>query len=247
MPFVFRPFRKRRQWRGLGILLLEFVVLIAGVFLGLQAQDWAEQRTDRARERQYLARVAADFDDILEESRICLGIYDGSIEAIERVRGTLDDISAGRIDEVPQDFDQSLLRITAGTMPPGRSSAYVEMISAGELRLIRNDPLRASLVRYDQQTIANRVIWRTLRDSLTPFMPIVLRYIDVRNDHQSVIVSALEVNEFAADPEARVALRAFIATATNSHQLCERQAALARLVVEALPGEGSRVVAVAPD
>ena len=65
--------------------------------------------------------------------------------------------------------------MTAGTMPPGRSSAYVEMLSTGALRLIRADELRGALVDYDEAALENRDIWLSLRDSLTPVMPTWLR------------------------------------------------------------------------
>src|SRR4051812_40063961 len=48
---------KKEHWTAIAI---DFVVVILGVFIGLQANNWNEARNDRTRERTYLERLRAD-------------------------------------------------------------------------------------------------------------------------------------------------------------------------------------------
>jgi hypothetical protein len=41
---------------------LDFVIVVAGVFLGLQVQEWSKQQDDHQRERQIVADMLADLE-----------------------------------------------------------------------------------------------------------------------------------------------------------------------------------------
>ena len=48
-------------------LVLELVVVVVGIFLGLQVDSWNDARKDRVFEQQYLASLKADFQADIEE------------------------------------------------------------------------------------------------------------------------------------------------------------------------------------
>lgn len=48
---------KEQNWTT---ILIEFVLLVAGVFLGIQAANWNEERTERALVRGHLTEIAQD-------------------------------------------------------------------------------------------------------------------------------------------------------------------------------------------
>ena len=43
-------------------VLVEVLIVVVGIFLGLQVDDWNEARKDRAEESTYLARLVDDLD-----------------------------------------------------------------------------------------------------------------------------------------------------------------------------------------
>ncbi|MCM2313369.1 MAG: hypothetical protein NDI84_18420, partial [Steroidobacteraceae bacterium] len=60
---------RKQDWLAVAI---EFLIVVAGIFVGLQVTDWNERRQLRARELNYLermaedlARMGAEFDQIL--------------------------------------------------------------------------------------------------------------------------------------------------------------------------------------
>ena len=52
---------KQQNWTAIAI---EFVLLVAGVFLGIQVANWNETRREHALEAEYIARLQRDFGAI---------------------------------------------------------------------------------------------------------------------------------------------------------------------------------------
>jgi len=48
---------RKQHWTG---VFIELVIVVLGVFIGLQASNWNEQRQDRGLEKQYLQRLHVD-------------------------------------------------------------------------------------------------------------------------------------------------------------------------------------------
>lgn len=48
----------RQDWTTITV---EFVLLVCGVFFGIQAANWNEQRRERALEAEYIERLQRDF------------------------------------------------------------------------------------------------------------------------------------------------------------------------------------------
>lgn len=130
---------------------LDFIIVVGGVFVGLQAQEWSERRDAAARARSLEARLAADFEGLVE--RIASGVDRSDAYA-----------SAGRevyvilkSDDPPPELEAfGALLNAAGSGHPaaGGSPTYAEMLSTGGLELLEDTELRAALVEYD--VIANQ-------------------------------------------------------------------------------------------
>lgn len=58
---------RKQEWSVLGI---EFVVVVVGIFLGLQVDGWNEARKERRAEGVYLERLAADMDEMIEANAV---------------------------------------------------------------------------------------------------------------------------------------------------------------------------------
>ena len=53
-----------RDW---GTVFIEVLILVVGIFLALQVDDWNEQRKERIRESRYLDRLYADLERDIRE------------------------------------------------------------------------------------------------------------------------------------------------------------------------------------
>ncbi|HKI75000.1 MAG TPA: hypothetical protein VJ998_10165 [Pseudomonadales bacterium] len=56
---------RKQHWTG---VFIELVIVVLGVFIGLQVQDWNQARQDRALEHQYLERLHEDVGESIEQA-----------------------------------------------------------------------------------------------------------------------------------------------------------------------------------
>jgi hypothetical protein len=148
-----------QNWAAIAI---EFVLLVAGVFLGMQAANWNAARLERSLEAKYLSRLAEDVrGDIVE------------IDEISRVSGqrmaALDYLlrSATGAD-LPTGFDSARGRIAILEVPPydandtktigialfilttldGNRLAYDTLVNNDGIGVIRDDKLVHAIQSY---------------------------------------------------------------------------------------------------
>jgi hypothetical protein len=127
-------------------VIIELVVVVAGVFIALQVSNWNDSRKETALGRQYLGRLrdelAQDVQDLRSISMFWtrVGEYGkGALAYAEK--GVLVDDSA---------WKTLLAYYQASQVWPYRKPdvTFEEIRSSGDLRLIRNAELRARISRH---------------------------------------------------------------------------------------------------
>lgn len=134
---------KKQEWTAIAI---DFVIVVVGVFIGVQAANWNEARADAARAHSYLERIKGDLEADLAN-------YDNRMRFWARVsqygRTGLDHADAGRTPGRTQ-WQLLLAYFQASQVAEFLTTrtTYDELKSASELRLIPNLDLRNALARY---------------------------------------------------------------------------------------------------
>ena len=150
---------KAQNWFAVGI---DFVIVVIGVFVGIQVSNWNEARVEQAVADRHLREIAADLREHLDYHdrlygsavrRIAAANY--LLEASGRslppgdLEVSLTIFEAPDIPRVPDDeLDRilgwlNLVRVTVSTR-----NGYESLISSGNLGLIRNRELARDLQRY---------------------------------------------------------------------------------------------------
>ncbi len=136
---VIAHFRKQ-EWTAIAI---DFVIVVAGVFVGLQVNTWNEARGERAKEFGYLVRLHEDLTR--------------SIATIDRTVGMLERQSAGQTVflgalarcAVPSgaggDIDYAISTLGYINAPIFSSRTYDELTSSGSFDVIESDKIRTGL------------------------------------------------------------------------------------------------------
>lgn len=209
----------------------DFAVVVLGVFLGLQAQGWAEHRADRAQEARFLSRLASDFDAISQEAEHCVGVYRRAGDSARRVAESLAAMRSGDAAPPPA-FRADLIALTETTFAPGRSVAFIEMLSSGELDLIRSETLRTALVQYDQRSTENRESWRAIFNMNAPLFPHLYGSVELAAGDSAgeLSVTNFDAQGMARDDNIAVLLNMVQASAANMELLCSFQLDDARRV-----------------
>lgn len=153
---------KQQEWTAVAI---ELVIVVLGVYIGLQASNWNAERADRSREAMTLAGIARDVRGDIAE-----------IDEISRV-STLRLSALGYLLEnaggapLPTGFDSARGRISIEPAPPyaadnpntigvalfilttldGNRLTYDTMVNTGGIGVIRDDALLREIQSYYSQ------------------------------------------------------------------------------------------------
>ncbi|HSQ98985.1 MAG TPA: hypothetical protein VLM36_03620 [Sphingomicrobium sp.] len=133
---------QRQDWAAVAIDLL---IVIIGVFLGIQASNWNDTRKDRQLAGEYLGRIAGDLRYDIDQLRQREEFWRASSEAGDRALHFAED---GRVDG--NDWNTLLDFYEAGQIwnYEINDGTYREMLSAGRLDLLRDNRLKADLSDY---------------------------------------------------------------------------------------------------
>lgn len=143
-------------------VVIDFVIVVVGVFVGLQAQQWAENQADRKRESEYLLALAKDIREDIAHIEKALNV--------ERARmSTLDHLLREATGAaLPDGFNSARGRVIVEPFPPyaeddpydtaytlfiydsmiAHKAAYETIINTGGLELIRDAALLREIQDY---------------------------------------------------------------------------------------------------
>ncbi|MGP1275808.1 MAG: hypothetical protein ACQRW7_10345 [Caulobacterales bacterium] len=136
-------------------VVLEFVIVIAGVVIGFQINAWNEARGERARERVYLAQLIMDLEADAWIGQTGAGSADQVDAAANRL---LTVIEGGSGADAVSDAALIVSVPFAGYayLPLATDATYEEMISTGALSLVRDSELKRALASYYSRNQASR-------------------------------------------------------------------------------------------
>ena len=133
---------RKQDW---STAILELVILVIGIYIGLQVDDWVGEREDRQTETAYLELLARDVAELQQQVDAQHAFENDKVLVGARAYKLLtsNDPSAHRV-ELGQLLSALSFRRTLNLV----SATYEQMVNAGHLQLIRNRELRDMLVRY---------------------------------------------------------------------------------------------------
>jgi hypothetical protein len=131
---------KTQNWTAVA---LDFVIVVTGVFIGIQVSNWNDVRREQALEREYLERLSSDIqlsarraEDNMVSHMQQIAWQSVMLEALESC--TLD-------DETRSDFARGVIRIGQFEAPSLVRGVMDELQSTGRIGVISNLELRRAL------------------------------------------------------------------------------------------------------
>lgn len=202
----------KQEWTAIAI---DFVIVVAGVFVGLQVNNWNEGRANDAIAAGHLAEIA---DDLRSHLDFNVDLYGAALARIAAVDYVYDkafgqklpqkvslstlEWTAPPIEPLPEeDLDNimgavNLIRITVSAR-----NGYESLISSGHLGLIRNGVLARSIQqfygRYDDLLNTGDVFREFRNDGVRDFYRLGVSVFDERPPEE-IIAIAREDQGFAA-------------------------------------------------
>jgi len=128
-------------------VVLEILIVMIGIYFGLQADAWNQSRLDDQRAQQALEELQADFITINDSASDLASYYKGVIDDLQIL---IRNWKSGEInDEDEAAINRALARADIFGDPPPPSGTYRNLASSGNLALIRDKDLRLRLIEYD--------------------------------------------------------------------------------------------------
>lgn len=134
---------RRQEWTAIAI---DFVIVVLGVFVGLQVNTWNEARKDRATARSYLERIGADLDADIASLEDRLSFW--SKVSDYGAAGLAYAETGATGDRTKWELLLSFFQASQLAEFEPVATTYEEMKSAGALGLIADLRLRGELGRY---------------------------------------------------------------------------------------------------
>jgi len=135
------PRRGYQQWTA---IVVELLIVIGGVFLGVQASNWNDTRLQKQEGRLLAERLISDLQKDLDSRQTLVSYYQAVFESAERTESRL--ISES-IDD-PEAFIIDVYRSTEYAHRPATRAAYEELISTGRLGLLPQEAREAGVIEY---------------------------------------------------------------------------------------------------
>lgn len=147
---------RRQDWFAVGI---ELLVVVLGVYLGLQVNTWAADRADQRRGEVYVDRLIVDMEADLQSRRMMVAYYGAVYDSAERAYALLE-----QPDGDARDLVINAYRATEYIYSPTMRATWDEIVSSGDLALLPRAAIDGGASAYFADDTA-RVSSEPLRDS----------------------------------------------------------------------------------
>lgn len=142
---------KHQNWTAIA---LDFVIVVMGVFIGIQVANWNDARADHRRSENYLSRIRTDLESDMHELQRHKDVWQRvAVEGYAAIEYAEIGETNGATDwEILRSFLHASQSWTFNFV----DTTYSELRSAGELGLIADAELQSALADYYVATIARR-------------------------------------------------------------------------------------------
>ena len=134
---------RNQNWAN---VLVEFLIVVLGIFVGLQANNWNESRLERQQEQESLARLLREAENSVAFIDRQINMFASVIDSqhvLLQILTSQDEAPAQT--EIAERGYRSLTYYPA--MAPARA-AYDELTSTGGIQLIRSQAVREAVALY---------------------------------------------------------------------------------------------------
>ena len=119
---------RQQNWTAIGI---DFLIVVVGVFLGIQLGNWNAAQADERRGQAYAERLLADLRRDRDSRQLLVDYYDAVHASVERTVALLDDPAAD-----PPALVVHAYRATEYSYYPKLRATWDEVVSAGHIGLL---------------------------------------------------------------------------------------------------------------
>ena len=135
---------KTQNWTAVAI---DFVIVVVGVFIGIQVANWNDDRQDRLDEVYFLARILVDIDESIAVNE---SVIDFLTDKTKNTYWVADKLRKGVLTPGEEKlFNERFLAVENWRSGDFIDSTVQELQSSGRLNIIRSKTFREQLGRFE--------------------------------------------------------------------------------------------------
>ena len=159
---IFRRIKSHVEKENWFAVAIDFFIVVVGVFIGIQVANWNEARAEAERSADLKLRLIQDFRTIEETANRHIDAII-SWQTISQTIGN--EILTGTLSPSQPDLAERLFDASSWTLLPGRSVSFTEIISQGDMDLLKSTELRDALLDFDAFAVLHHESNLTLIDT----------------------------------------------------------------------------------
>lgn len=157
IPF-FKKLRKKmaddnKPIRYIRYAIGEIVLVVIGILIALQVNNWNIERTDKLREAKYLANIVLDLKKDISRLDYLIEFRKKRISGDQKIIDLINGKSLANLTELTENVVNSLME--ENFVP--NNTTFSELSNSGNLNLISNDSIKLLLLELEELYKVNRL------------------------------------------------------------------------------------------
>jgi hypothetical protein len=145
---------------------IDFLIVVVGIFAGLQVDNWNEARKERALEREYLERLYDDAAETVERNEVMRQFL---LSHAERAGVVLEALRECELDPSDRDdFATGLFQLGKLFPPYMADGTLTELRSTGNLALLQSATVRHEMDQAIAQYVEFERVWSQITGRVIP-------------------------------------------------------------------------------
>ncbi|MEO8742334.1 MAG: hypothetical protein ABI365_03995 [Lysobacteraceae bacterium] len=140
---IFRRFAGNLRKQDWTAVVVELVVVVLGVFIGLQASNWNAAQADARLGSDYVARLTLDLDENLAAVQSEIAYYDDVLKSVQQTDALLQST-----DSDPRTLVVNAYRSSEIMYNPTQRATWDQIVSSGHLDLLPTRVIESGLSQY---------------------------------------------------------------------------------------------------
>ncbi|WP_395339519.1 hypothetical protein PN836_014730 [Ningiella sp. W23] len=128
-------------------VFLDFIIVVVGVFIGIQVANWNGERQNREEERILIERLIVDFERIKQDATLSLAYHEKMHANLQIV------VRSVRSEQLAPNnvraFEEALLLGIGFQTSADQSGTFTELMSSGRANILQDRNLLDELVDYE--------------------------------------------------------------------------------------------------
>ena len=164
---------KNQDWF---VVLIEIFIVVIGIYIGLQVDDWNKARQDRQVEQLYLQEL---YEDVQSDRETLTVMIENSENILHQMSDFLEQSALETPTWTLAEMNQTLRLIQNMPTVIVARRAFENLTGSGDLKLIRSRPLKNALAQYFSRAEVTELVQSTHEMELVQtYQPYIIENLD---------------------------------------------------------------------